>query len=285
MAEKLLKRGARGLEVARVQAMLNAHGASHLNPDGVFGSKTEAAVRKFQEQNKLEVDGVVGPRTRAKLNPFREATAVGVLASQGAGSLLPPVPHFQLPPPVPHFQLPQPVPRPQGGTAIPSGRGWIWQVQPGGQALWTPWAVGTDPSSTTTWSGTVSVGLTYRTAKDGFHIEHGPLAQAAINSRSSASDPLLTFTGAYQVTLADIFAPGSFHLLSPFAQGGFFVNALPGSFGLGLTVGNQMSYEFIEDRFSIFVQPALAASWNLTTGAFTVGPQVGVGVTIQVPGW
>ena len=31
--------------------------------DGIFGSKTLAAVRKFQQENILEVDGIVGEKT------------------------------------------------------------------------------------------------------------------------------------------------------------------------------------------------------------------------------
>ncbi len=42
----------------------------HLNPgpiDGIFGSKTRAAVKEFQRAHRLAVDGIVGPKTWAEL--------------------------------------------------------------------------------------------------------------------------------------------------------------------------------------------------------------------------
>ncbi len=61
-----LRRGARGSTVRELQQRLNAHGAG-LNPDGVFGARTEAAVRAFQRANGLPPDGVAGPQTWARL--------------------------------------------------------------------------------------------------------------------------------------------------------------------------------------------------------------------------
>ncbi|MBK1986318.1 N-acetylmuramoyl-L-alanine amidase [Sphaerospermopsis aphanizomenoides BCCUSP55] len=36
-------------------------------PDGIYGSNTEAAIKKFQQQNSLTADGIVGPATWQKL--------------------------------------------------------------------------------------------------------------------------------------------------------------------------------------------------------------------------
>ncbi|CAN5892103.1 hypothetical protein BH23ACT12_BH23ACT12_19860 [soil metagenome] len=48
--------------VRTLQHLLNHHGAA-LEPDGVFGEATRAAVKQFQSSNALAGDGVVGPLT------------------------------------------------------------------------------------------------------------------------------------------------------------------------------------------------------------------------------
>lgn len=57
VAVPILKRGDHGPDVQKLQGLLN------LPTDGIFGPKTEAAVRAFQKANKLEVDGQVGSYT------------------------------------------------------------------------------------------------------------------------------------------------------------------------------------------------------------------------------
>jgi peptidoglycan hydrolase-like protein with peptidoglycan-binding domain len=58
----VLRPGATGGEVKILQAGLNGKGYA-LVADGVFGPRTEAAVRKFQSARGLAVDGIVGPQT------------------------------------------------------------------------------------------------------------------------------------------------------------------------------------------------------------------------------
>jgi len=49
-------------DVRPVQYLLNQHGAT-LDPDGVFGPATDAAIRDFQAAEGLAVDGIVGNQT------------------------------------------------------------------------------------------------------------------------------------------------------------------------------------------------------------------------------
>ncbi len=46
-----------------------------LAADGVFGPKTEAAVKKFQRDKNLAADGIVGPKTRAAITAAKRANS------------------------------------------------------------------------------------------------------------------------------------------------------------------------------------------------------------------
>jgi uncharacterized repeat protein (TIGR01451 family) len=59
---RLLRIQDRGEDVSRVQQCLNEHGAS-LVVDGIFGSRTDAALRAFQQIKNITVDGLVGNQT------------------------------------------------------------------------------------------------------------------------------------------------------------------------------------------------------------------------------
>ncbi len=63
----VLKVGSRGEEVKKLQENLNRLGFNCGAADGIFGPKTEAAVKAFQQRYGLAVDGIVGPATRAKI--------------------------------------------------------------------------------------------------------------------------------------------------------------------------------------------------------------------------
>jgi metacaspase-1 len=66
--EPTLRRGSRGPDVVRLQQQLSAAGFDPGAADGIFGGRTDAAVRSFQTARGLVADGIVGPKTWAALN-------------------------------------------------------------------------------------------------------------------------------------------------------------------------------------------------------------------------
>ena len=58
----VISQGSAGQPVRSLQYLLNARGA-WLAVDGIFGAKTDAAVRTFQGAHGLVVDGIVGSKT------------------------------------------------------------------------------------------------------------------------------------------------------------------------------------------------------------------------------
>lgn len=64
---RTLKDGSRGSDVADVQDMLIRAGYLSGNPDGIYGSATFEAVKRFQFDNGIFADGVLGMATFSKL--------------------------------------------------------------------------------------------------------------------------------------------------------------------------------------------------------------------------
>ncbi len=63
----LSKRGSRGQEVQNIQTRLIKWGYMTGTADGIYGAKTEAGVKKFQQKHGLTPDGIAGPATLAKI--------------------------------------------------------------------------------------------------------------------------------------------------------------------------------------------------------------------------
>jgi len=59
----LLKKGDQNEYVRNWQMFLNLNGYACGNADGIFGPKTEKAVKKWQETHGLKPDGIIGPLT------------------------------------------------------------------------------------------------------------------------------------------------------------------------------------------------------------------------------
>jgi peptidoglycan hydrolase-like protein with peptidoglycan-binding domain len=76
-----------GIEVLELQTLLRAHGFD-LRLDGDFGSRTETAVRRFQQQQGLRVDGIVRQKTWtaliANLQPGTRPLKSGCIGSDVA---------------------------------------------------------------------------------------------------------------------------------------------------------------------------------------------------------
>lgn len=61
------RRGSSGSEVRQIQEKLKRWGYYNGSVDGVYGSKTEAAVKSFQRKNGLTADGIAGKKTLAAM--------------------------------------------------------------------------------------------------------------------------------------------------------------------------------------------------------------------------
>jgi len=71
------KRGSYGSSVSKIQQRLKTWGYYSADVDGIYGSRTEKAVRYFQSKNGLQVDGIAGQQT---------LTAMGLGGLAGGGS-------------------------------------------------------------------------------------------------------------------------------------------------------------------------------------------------------
>ena len=73
----LSKYGSSGNEVTQIQTKLKRWGYYNGSIDGIYGSKTVAAVRLFQSKNGLTVDGIAGPKTLAAMGIFTSSSGGG----------------------------------------------------------------------------------------------------------------------------------------------------------------------------------------------------------------
>ena len=75
--EALSKYGSRGEEVRTIQTKLKRWGYYNGNVDGIYGSQTMEAVKRFQRKTGLTVDGIAGTKT---------LQAMGIYSSSGNSS-------------------------------------------------------------------------------------------------------------------------------------------------------------------------------------------------------
>lgn len=79
--------GSQGQAVIDLQVLLNQTVAANLNVDGIFGAKTEAAVKTTQSIFFLEIDGIVGAKTWTVLRT-KEPIEMPVLRRGSKGDLV-----------------------------------------------------------------------------------------------------------------------------------------------------------------------------------------------------
>lgn len=87
-AAELYKKGSSGATVTEIQTRLKEWGYYNGEVDGVYGSRTEAAVRYFQSSNGLSADGQVGNQTLAALGitPSDSGSSGGGSSGGGGGN-------------------------------------------------------------------------------------------------------------------------------------------------------------------------------------------------------
>lgn len=73
--QALSKYGSRGEEVRQIQTKLKNWGYYSGNVDGVYGSATLAAVKKFQKKNGLTADGIAGTKTLEAMGIFNSSSS------------------------------------------------------------------------------------------------------------------------------------------------------------------------------------------------------------------
>ena len=78
------RRGSSGQTVRTIQEKLIRWGYLDGTADGIYGSKTEAAVKLFQKKNGLTADGVVGPATLKALGMSEGSTSSSAADSEVA---------------------------------------------------------------------------------------------------------------------------------------------------------------------------------------------------------
>lgn len=81
--DALSKYGSRGQEVRTIQTKLKRWGYYTGSVDGIYGSGTLAAVKKFQKKNGLVVDGIAGKKTLEAMGIFNSSSGS---SSSGSGS-------------------------------------------------------------------------------------------------------------------------------------------------------------------------------------------------------
>lgn len=91
----LSKYGSSGSEVTNIQTKLKRWGYYSGSIDGIFGSQTLNAVKKFQSKNGLTVDGIAGERTLKAMGIMTSSNSSSTSASSSDLNLLSRIVHAE----------------------------------------------------------------------------------------------------------------------------------------------------------------------------------------------
>jgi Putative peptidoglycan binding domain len=323
MALGNLSAGASGPEVKAVQEGLNIRGAGPtLREDGIFGPRTEHAVRRYQSWHGLKVDGIVGAETRRSLFWMGVATVTVVGRRDPKVTYLWP----QHAPPLPARSTRQLPGQRQSddfedlNTTICSGLS-ATSIRP--RHIW-PLALPVPMPALPDWNFTIEP-LRPATPAEPFgfvydHVELQPgeqstfpigsqrqdafvLTMQSIYRRSPDDGPTLqaalgvqvgapfvngswTINPFVQITDVDrLGALGAFHYWQPYAQIGFQTSG-PGAPRQPAAAGSlfpvNLSLNIVKDVFSLGFGAGVALNLDLHNGRIQAGPQLGFGLTVEL---
>ncbi|NND01726.1 MAG: peptidoglycan-binding protein [Acidimicrobiia bacterium] len=84
----MLRNGSQGDEVMALQKSLMAMGMNPGTPDGIFGPKTEAAVKQAQERGGVTADGIWGPASQAAFDEMKaKMSGAGLEKEESSGGI------------------------------------------------------------------------------------------------------------------------------------------------------------------------------------------------------
>ena len=89
VSEALSRYGSRGSEVSKIQTKLKNWGYYTGSVDGIYGSSTLSAVKKFQRKNGLTADGIAGKATLEKMGIFSSSSKSSGSVSSSSSSTCP----------------------------------------------------------------------------------------------------------------------------------------------------------------------------------------------------
>jgi len=287
---RILILNSRGKEVSTVQSALNRYVCPKLAVDGVYGHKTEAAVRAFQVAAGFkgrDVDGKVGPKTMIALFQIFDMKVCGKLTPKATPPSNPaPVnPPVGKPPNNPTNQLPRPMPVPSNQLHANAPEDVPRRFQANAQ-------IGLQQSQRDGSGIQAQLGLTFR-SRDYFPnsgantIYHGLHTETILQPALGIPlPPSSIYTGQFGVTVQPVtdwfvlwdrlhlFTPtlGAYGQIPLNSPGGLDPSSHP---RLGFNVGMELFHvDIIKDHLAIGVSGQESGYWDFTDHRMYFDPSI-----------